>query len=219
MVLVEDESHLSELMRAYGSRVVHVAPVTAHVPLHERDAAILRRYLEEGASTVDLEHETGLSRERVCQILRRFGAIELKRERRRQVRDRLKRAAERERDATRRAREERLARALELMRQGSSARAASLREGLMPGETNLLLVRAREHGVPINYGRHRDFSERRRLVRELHAEGLPRARIVSLLRKSDKTINEFWIVRNMPELKFPRGRRYDPHAHHTSFHR
>lgn len=228
--VAEDEDHLSRVIERFGKAVVAVSPHDPGEALPtrgrgrpagawsaniERDAEILRLYEEENASSPQLERMFGISRERVCQILRKTNTIETRLERRRiaqaalkQERTRIKRAAVKDR-------RDRMSAAVELVRAGESMRQASVQAGLSPSMTNQLGAECRAAGVPVRHGRHgRDWSERRRRVKELYDKDMPRSQIVRALREEDPTIHDAWISQRMPELKF--RRRASPKVADTS---
>lgn len=154
-------------------------------------------------SSVKLAERYGLSRERICQILRPVNAIATAQERRETARLANAAARERIKEETLAAWEARLAEALEHVRAGKSIRQAARLVGMLSSShfTNTLNKRVKLEGIPVILGPHRDFSQRKIWVKELVDQGNSAHRAVAILRASkDPTLNYSWIAGHMPEV-------------------
>jgi len=164
-------------------------------------------------SSEKLAARYGISRERVCQILRISNSIGMAQERRAVAREALAEESKRIRDEAAASLNENLDRAVALCRDGMSMRqaAASLGFKMHSAFVNTLGARLRELGIPLSTGRHRDFSERRKRVLALSREGKSVPEIVRQLRSDgDAHINEPWVYNNVPEARTRPPRRKIP---------
>lgn len=172
-----------------------------------RNEEIVKKY-KAGSSTVKLAQEYGVSRERICQLLRGDNIIATVNQRRQLAREGLKEQAQEIRNRAKEERAARLQRAVELVKEGRSRRQAGASAGLSPTEQNLLITACRLQGLKSTHGRWRDLSEREARVRSLHAEGKGLAETVAILREEgDKTANTHWIQGHCADLNFNRHRR------------
>lgn len=169
-----------------------------------RNAEIVEKY-KSGLSTVTLAAEYGVSRERICQLLRKDNVIATKQQRDRLARETLKRDAQHVKDQAREDRARKISRALELVREGKAQREAGATVGLTSNEQNLLSLACREAGLEQRYGRWRDFSARNSRVRELHAQGMTLGKVISTLRAEGDNVCRDWIIRRCADLRWPRG--------------
>lgn len=166
----------------------------------ERNAEIIRKY-QSGVSVVTLGDEYGITRERVCQILRADNLTNLKREQLRVAREvaennRAKITAE-----VQSMRAAKVAEAVDLVRNGAS-RSQAVTATRLPSHVVLKACidagLARVHG---RWGREAEFQTRRKLILALRAENKTWAEI--------KKIHGFglyaWALRNVPEIRVGMG--------------
>lgn len=199
-----------EKMPDDGSDVIDVPTIAPHLRNDEkiiRNQEIVDKYFADpkANSSEKLAIEYGLSRERVCQILRRSNAIATAKERKEAVKGAYDDLRQQLTETAKQEYEQKITEALDLMRQGKSMRQAAIAVGFQAHSnfSNVLANRAKVLGIPMFHGPHRDFEPRKAKVRELWEQGLPVYKIVAKLRDdgADKTINENWVYANMPELK------------------
>ncbi len=166
----------------------------------DRDVSVTLEY-EAGASSGELAKKYSVSRERICQILRRSNAIAHKRERHAAAKEALaaeiaeiKKAAKDERDA-------RIDRAIQIVRNGFSKGHAAREVGLTIHETNLLRARCRQLKIPCLFGKWRDFSGKGARVRELRGQQMTWKEInkICMSENLGKVTSE-WVQRNLPDL-------------------
>jgi hypothetical protein len=165
----------------------------------DRNNEICRRY-QGGVSSVALAAEYGVSRERICQILRRANLIEKKAQRARLVRETEAEAAAEARVQV----ERQIARACELVRNGSTHLDAALATGV---SRVVVAYNCKKRGIKSKNGRHQDFSEREARVRAMRAEGKTFAEIIQTLRLEGDLIQPNWIHNNLPDLVTPHSRK------------
>jgi len=176
--------------------------------LSARNAEIIAKYAEDPKvnSSEKLGKKYGISRERVCQILRPANVIANAQERRAVAKEALKEASKKIRQDTMEAMETKLLQAMELVRGGMSERQAAGTVGLLKRGTfvNTLNKRCRLAGIPVGHGKHKDNTQRRARINAFVAAN-PKAspeQIVRALRgPEDPTLYTNWIYVNMPELK------------------
>lgn len=157
-----------------------------------RNQEICRRY-EAGETCGQLATVYGVTRERICQILRRNNLIEKKIQRRRLVQESLaedKAAALAEIAAKKTA-------AVDLVRKGASWGDAARQTGLT---SSIVGYECNKAGVKSRHGRWRDFSEREAKVRALRAEGKTFSEIIRTLRTAGDPARLQWIYNNCPDL-------------------
>ena len=172
----------------------------------DRDAEIVALYQSDPKvnNSQNLANRYGISRERVCQVLRRKNIIEHVRERRNAAREAMQDETAAIRDATKAEVNARIERAIDAVKSGMSIRKALIAEGF-GNHTHIATVvsrMAQQRGIKIENGRHRDFSKRRKRVMELFNEGLSIPKIVEKMRnEDDPKINEAWVYRCMPDVR------------------
>ena len=178
--------------------------VAEKLAIVQRDQSIADDY-HAGLTSQNIGDKLGITRERVCQVLRRNNIIEHVKERKRIAREALAQESAEIKERVRAERQERLTQALALIREGQSIRAAHAQVGLPIVDLNTLKNLCRLENITLQHGRHRDFSRRDMRVRELHSEGKNRDEIVRLIRaEGDTTLHKMWIANNCSDLKFPR---------------
>ena len=165
----------------------------------KRNAEIIQKY-KDGISVGKLGAEYGITRERVCQILRPHNLTNLKVEQRRVAREEAEAERDLIREQNRLAREGKIAQALDIVRNGGSRNDAIAATGLPV----YLIVRAcEEAGMPHNHGRWNredEFQERISRAKELRAQGKTWSEVGRALGIRSTTLYNF-IVRYAPELK------------------
>jgi hypothetical protein len=132
-------------------------------PKDARDQEIIDKYTANPKkySSQKLGDEYGISRERVCQILRPVNAIGNAQERRATAKAALAESTNKLKEETIALWETKMQEALALVQKGVSHRKAVAQVGMGSHSqfTNQLGKRATLMGIRINHGRHRDFSE------------------------------------------------------------
>lgn len=172
----------------------------------ERDAEIARLYQEDprANSSEKLAQRYGISRERVCQVLRRNNIIEHVGERRRAAKEALQEETAAIRAQVKADFDAKVERALEKIKGGMSVRSAAHEVGFEKhSPTTLLLGRlCKQRGIKIVTGRWRDFSERKERIRKMVVdEGKTIAEACRILRaEGDARLHVQWIYNNMPDL-------------------
>lgn len=132
-----------------------------------RDLEITRAYEAGEAKSQALADKYGVSRERICQILRRSNVIATAAERRRIAQEEI--AAEKQsiRDKVRIERQKLIDRGLEIVRNGGSINAAIVNTGL---PIYLMHQACKDAGIESKHGRWRDRQPKIDFVRALRAE-------------------------------------------------
>lgn len=184
-----------------------------------RDIEIINKYLEDPKTnnTVALGEAYGLSRERICQILRPVNAIAYAAARRRAAEEEVHKQAGKLVEELQSKRQELIDQVKELViNENLSIRAALMKRGLPPQSSLSTLISAqlRAEGISTRQRRH-DFTRTRRkeIVRKLFAEGYSIVNLVSKMREtddpelSDKKISVPWVYNHMPEIRAHRKRR------------
>lgn len=167
-----------------------------------RDQEVLTKY-QAGVSSVALGIEYDVSRERICQILRRSNAISTKQQRDRLAKEAVDAETEEIVSQAKRERKTKIDAAVELVRNGRSIRMAAGEAGLKGSHAICLIgLACAEAKIKSTHGRWRDFSERETRVRALYAEGKNCTQIVRIMNNEGISINSGWISRNCPDLKF-----------------
>lgn len=204
---------LDALFRTNG-HVPAVAALTrkSHAPrekTRQRDEQVKARYLA-GENTPALADAFGLSRERICQILRRDDLIDAKAERRRLGKELVLENIEAVKAENAARLQEKLERGISLVRAGSSYRAAAIAvDGACYSYfANLLAASCKKAGIKNNHGRHdRDYTWRRERVRQLAAEGYTINRTVEIMRGEGDRIFSNWIYEHCKDVQFTKRRR------------
>lgn len=168
----------------------------------ERNRSWIAAYEAGESNASEIARANGVSRERVCQILRPMRVIEKRIERQRLVNEALAEESVRLKQETKERLALKLAPALELVRGGQSIRSAGLSLGFSQSEINILGDKCRAEGIKTVHGRHRDMSERLIRCEALFASGLSVAQIVEKMRTDgDPTIHPNWFYSNLPHLR------------------
>lgn len=215
-------AHCVQIILRWG-RILHVEYVDGPVAVQEelpirkphvqtktaRNEEIIAKYTTDPKtnSSCKLAEEYGVTRERICQILRRVNAIGNAQARLEAAREAIADAKAKLKADTQTALDAKVGEVLELVRQGKSIRQACMTVNLEPYSNfvNIIGKRVKLAGIEVQHGRHRDFSERKARVRALVAEGLSVPKIVERLRAStDPRIHKTWVYTNMPEAKLVR---------------
>lgn len=189
--------------RREGVSLLVGAPRRECRPQADRNVEIIRKY-KSGDSVITLASEYGVTRERICQILRPHNLTNIKREQRRVARE----VVEAERSMIvaqfNYARAEAIAQAVEIVRGGGSRNDAIRQTGLPP---HVVLAACDQAGLPRRHGRWKresEFQERAARIRAMRAEG--------------KTWSEIgpshysWAVRHMPEVMGSRANKANGNA-------
>lgn len=158
--------------------------------LTARNESIVNDY-KAGSTCAALAEKHGVSRERICQILRPHGVIEDKFAKRLEAQ-----IARLERRYQKRQARIRLAEKMaELVRAGQSWRRAGEAVGIP--EYKIATFRALLSSIPTSdHGRWRDFSERKERVRQMRAEGKTWEQINASFGRQIYP----WVAKHMPEL-------------------
>lgn len=164
-----------------------------------RNTEIIEKY-KAGASVGTLGNEYGVTRERICQILRPHNLTNLKAEQKRIARE----ETEAEREAIiaglKAARENAIEQAVEIVRAGGSRNDAIRVTGL---PVYLVQQACKDAGLPHYHGRwHREAdNERRRIrARELRAAGKTWAEIKAITAAEGDQIDMNWVARHCADL-------------------
>lgn len=157
----------------------------------ERNRLWVQLY-KNGRSATSIAAEYGVSRERVCQILRPYDVIEDKRLERIAV----QLARVEARLAKKQACREKVEKVVGLVKSGLSWADAGALVGLTRRSMH---HQVRNLGVKSQHGRWRDFTERKRIIKEMRAEQKTWDEIGKALGLTPSAINN-WAFRNMPEL-------------------
>jgi hypothetical protein len=181
---------LAALVRKHG---IVVQPKAS--PKFLRNKAICDEYSQTGASSIWLARKYGISRERVCQILRRANLIDLKYERRRLAREQIAAEIAEQRAAVRAKIDE----AIAMIHGGCSINEVSRRTGVTVG-----VLRTKAKGLS-QHGRWRDWSARKNRYLQLRSSGLSMARSIEIMRAEGERINKSWIAHNFPNVHPNRG--------------
>lgn len=175
--------------------VRHWAP-----PFSARDEIIKQKYIS-GLTAQQIADEYGVTRERVCQVLRRDNVIGTAKERQRLARLQLKEQEAEIRAQAKAEIDRKIAEGIELVRGGKSISVAAAEVGLHIGGKATLGAAVRTAGIPLTHGRHRSFDERRRKVAALLAEGKTNAEIMKALRDEGDPIYAAWLYNHFPESR------------------
>lgn len=171
-----------------------------------RDDRVKARYLA-GVRTPALADEFGLTRERICQILRRDNLIELQAERRRIAQEIIHNDLATVRQEKKSELHEKLARGIALVRGGMSYRAAAFQvDGAHHSNfCNLLAAECRKAGLISKRGPHRDFAQRKARLRELAVAGVCKTKTIAIIRGEGDPVHQQWIDLHCPEIEFRRA--------------
>jgi hypothetical protein len=182
------------------------------VTVRERDRAIVTKY-EAGSSTPFLALEYNLTRERVCQILRRSNTIELVKGRRRLAQRVIAEEAAEIKATAKAQYKAKIEAAVELVRKGESVRQATnkiFNRGYHTQFNYAVGAACRAAGVGFNHGRHRDFTYRKKRLLDLIGSGMSVAEAIKIMRAEGSKIYYNWVYSNMPEMIRSRNRKKTP---------
>lgn len=205
---------IEELATKYGLSVAYIRTLTVGIGANpipqqflERDVVITSAY-EGGENSQQLADRYGITRERVCQILRRSNAIEHRAERRKIIGQAIAEETEALRDAARAEWEEKIARAVELVKDGESLAEAGRITGLTRNKVNYLSYVCKQAGIETKHGRWRDHEPKIARVRELRAQGNTWDVIGAVCTEEGLgPVNGTWVSHHCPDLVRPRGQR------------
>lgn len=186
-------------------RGLNAPPVPCGVPSPaikaNRNEEIVQAY-RDGLSSVELAERFGVSRERVCQILRRTNEIALASERKRIARAAL--AAERQQIASAALQDwnRKVDAVIAGVKNGRSISDVGRDLGLTGNEKSKIGKVLRANGIPIRHGKHgRDWSAKIARVRELRASGYTWDRISEICdREGHGNVVGSWASIHTPDL-------------------
>lgn len=186
-------------------RITGNLPAPAEPALSERNMAITLAY-ENGDNSTALAEKHGVSRERICQILRRTNTIEHRAERRRAEREAFAEEAARITAAHKEELQKKLEQAVDLVRQGKSLANAAFIVGLSKNHTKLLGKECKRLGVETKWGRFIDRAPKIARCRDLRAQGLKWTEISKICDAEGLgQVNPVWVSYAMPDLVQRRG--------------
>lgn len=160
-----------------------------------RNAQLCEDY-KRGMSSVALAEKYGISRERACQVLRTKNLISLKQERDRIAREEIIEEITELRAELHRERRRKIDKAVALIRGGMS-----INQALREVDASDMRNHPEFRGLSA-YGRHRDFSARKKRFAELRATGLTVKGIIAVMRGEGERINSTWIAQHIaPDLR------------------
>lgn len=188
-----------QILRAFGLNAVRKKH---NSPFASRNQALVAAYEAGTANSTEIAKANGLTRERVCQILRPHRVIEKRLERKRLVLEALSEEGVRLKQEIKSCLETKFAPGFDLVKKGYSFRAAAMKIGIQNiQEQRVFALACKNAGFKVNHSRWADFSERERRCEELAARGLSISQIVTTLRSGgDPLCHENWIRSNMPHL-------------------
>lgn len=168
-----------------------------------RDRELIARY-EAGENTPALEKAFNISRERVCQILRRNNTIEMRQGRRRAAKEAQIEIVATIKTETKAAYQIKIDKAVALARNGMSWRQARMNafEDWQNHTHDDAVVSAacKAAGLHQTHGRHRDLSWRRAKLIELHDKGLSMAEAIRFMRAEGDKIHGVWVTTHCPDI-------------------
>ena len=200
---------MSILNKIFGTR--EAAPINRKMGRQkanpDRDMQITLAY-QDGQNSQRLADKYGVTRERICQILRRTNTIEHRAERRRIEKETIENEATELRTKAKAEFDQRLAAAIELVRSGSPLNKASRQVGLPPKSNSYLGLECKKAGVSTVYGPWRDYGPKIVRVRELRGEGHTWADISSIcISEGLGPVVGAWPHNNVPDLMTKRIKR------------
>lgn len=168
-----------------------------------RDRELVARY-EAGENTPALEKAFDISRERVCQILRRSNTIELRRERRQAASEAQAEELAKIRAESKASYQAKISKAVELVRSGLSYRQARMRAfddwANHTHDDATVAAACKAAGLHQTHGRHRDLSGRRAKLVELRGKGFSMTEAIRFMRAEGGKIYRMWIITHCPDI-------------------
>jgi hypothetical protein len=204
----------TEIAEKYNLSITYVRSLTRGMPLPpqkyemraqrsqdiiERNLAMVAAYEKGEENLQSLGDKYGITRERVRQILEPVGSTALIKEQRRIRREEVRATAAELRAAVRAERAQKIAQAVEIVRQGFSINEARRRVPGLP--VNGLQLECRKAGVESGHGRWRDLTPKINRARELRATGMSWTKISKQL--AIEGFGNFapgFVTRHMPDL-------------------
>lgn len=169
------------------------APLTSANAKTDRNEVWCQLY-RDGKSCGDIADMYGVSRERVCQILRRANLIEHRAQRRRLARELL----EEDKAAARAAKAALESQLIELVRGGQSIASAAAALGFTKPVACYICAK---HGIASTYGRHRSFAGRIARLTELVEAGRSLHQALETISAEEgRKVAYTWAWRHCPEL-------------------
>jgi hypothetical protein len=202
---------VKKVLRDNGLRAVRKTRTQKNT-CEERNQAWIKAYEDGTSNASQLAKEAGVSRERVCQILRPHKVIEKRAERRKKVQEAMSEEFERLKQETKENQRKKFEPGFELVRQGQSFSGAALSIGITAmQEQRVFIIACKALGLKMHTSRWADFSDRRRRCEELSAQGHSVASMVKLMRANgDPKVHENWVYANLPHLRKGRTARPKP---------
>lgn len=207
---------LQEGLKLWGRITMRVSQrnLPYELKTKERNAEMRRLYEENPKenSVGKLGERYGISRERVCQVLRKTNTISTVQERRSMAKKALAKEVKAAKVEAKRIWNAELQKALKLVREGTSLREAVKQSGikLHSNFANELGKLVRVEGVELKHGRWRDFSERKARLTKLREKGYSWKEVLDTMHHEGDPVYYGWIIDNMPELITPRSRTKKP---------
>lgn len=161
-----------------------------------------RQLYEDGLSATEIADFNGLSRERVCQVLRKTNTIELRAGRRRMAKEALQTELAARKAEAKEALDVRVAQAVELVRAGKSI-ASAAREVDMAHSYQVVTIQhaCKQAGVASNHGRWQDFGPKIARVRALRSEGKPWTEVDRICTAEGfGRVHASWVSNHCPDL-------------------
>lgn len=175
-------------------------------PAHNRKSVRNEKICEEytaGSNSIALAKKYDITRERVCQILRKKNIIEHRKERRDAAKEALAEETSAIRDAAKKMFQGELSAAVEIVRGGSSYLDAMRQIGWKPNSScqAALISACKSAGIKSLHGRWRDFGPTEARARELRAQGKTWDAVCNTLSaEGHGSISTQWIHSHLPDL-------------------
>lgn len=191
-------SSVRVLLSRHGAQAVRKKHADRPIIIN-RNLSMAHDYEIEGLSLIDLAKKHGITRERVCQILRPAGIIESRGERNRIAREEAQAESQAIKAKFKADRAAKLAEVVHLVKQGYSINEAARRHPGLP--KNLYAQAVKDAGVVSRHGRWRDQSKKVARARELRKARMSWIAISDQLKvEGFGGIYPAWVDRHCPDL-------------------